>query len=98
MMMKQITSQTAEVEAAAARAAAYADDAYAAYEAAAALAAADEIRIALTMLENMPSGARACDPARDWFEENFPNGGERAQIWDACPNWRWQVWFAVHSA
>ena len=33
--MKQITSQTAEVEAAAARAAAYADDAYAAYEAAA---------------------------------------------------------------
>ena len=42
--MKQITSQTAEVEAAAARAAAYADDAYAAYEAAAALAAADEIQ------------------------------------------------------
>ena len=58
----------------------------------------DEIHVTLTMLENMPSGARACDPARDWFEENFPNGGERAQIWDACPNWRWQVWFAVHSA
>ena len=78
--MKQITSQTAEVEAAAAR------------------AAADEIRIALTMLENMPSGARACDRARHWFEGKFPNGGERAEVWDACPNWEWKVWFAVHSA
>ena len=58
----------------------------------------DEIHVTLTMLENMPSGARACDPARDWFEEKFPDGGERAEVWDACPNWRWKVWFAVHSA
>ena len=46
----------------------------------------------------MPSGSRACDPARDSSEENFPDGGERAEVWDACPNWQWKVWFAVHSA
>ena len=58
----------------------------------------DEIHVTLTMLENMPSGARACKPAREWFEEKFPDGGERAEVWDACPNWQWKVWFAVHSA
>ena len=58
----------------------------------------DEIHVTLTMLKNMPSGARACKPAREWFEEKFPDGGERAEVWDACPNWQWKVWFAVHSA
>ena len=56
------------------------------------------LTVTLEMLEHMPSGARACAPGRDWFEEKFPDGGERAEVWDACPNWRWQVWFAVHSA
>ena len=60
--------------------------------------ALDEIHITLAMLENMPSGARACSAARHWFQKNFPNGGELAEVWDACPSWRWQVWFAVHSA
>lgn len=54
------------------------------------------MNITLTMLKNMPSGARACNDARRWFQENFPNGGELAEVWDACPNWRWKVWFAVH--
>ena len=58
----------------------------------------DEIHITLAMLENMPSGARACAPARRWFQEKFPDGGERAEVWNACPNWEWKVWFAVHSA
>ena len=54
--------------------------------------------ITIKTLERMPSGARACKPAREWFEEKFPDGGERAEVWDACPNWQWKVWFAVHSA
>ena len=58
----------------------------------------DEIHITLAMLENMPSGARACSAARHWFQKNFPNGGELAEVWDACPNWQWKVWSAVHSA
>ena len=56
------------------------------------------LTVTLEMLEHMPSGARACDRARHWFEGKFPNGGERAEVWDACPNWQWKVWFAVHSA
>ena len=54
--------------------------------------------ITIKTLERMPSGARACKPAREWFQKKFPNGGELAEVWNACPNWLWKVWFAMHSA
>lgn len=49
-------------------------------------------------LERTQSGERACGPARQWFAAAFPNGGELAEVWDACPRWQWRVWFAAHSA
>ena len=54
--------------------------------------------ITIQMLNEMSSGARACKPAREWFQEKFPDGGELFEVWNACRAWRWKVWFAAHSA
>ena len=53
-------------------------------------------RISLSDLEGMPSGTRACDDAREWFAEKFPEGTSLKEAWVACPHAIWQVWFACH--
>ena len=53
--------------------------------------------ITIQMLKSMPTGARACPSARQWFAEAFPHGATLEQAWNACPEWQWQVWFAIHS-
>ena len=54
--------------------------------------------LTLDALLEMPSGTRACSQARRWFIQSFPEGATLIQVWDACPDWSWQVSFAVHSA
>ena len=48
------------------------------------------------LLLKMPSGRKACDDALEWFEEEFPNGGELEAVWDACEDNAWKVWFTCH--
>ena len=54
--------------------------------------------LTLDALLYMPHGARACDPAVEWFVRVFPDGGKWSEVWDACPVWQWRVWFAIRSA
>jgi len=48
------------------------------------------------LLKNMPSGRKACKPARKWFKEEFPNGADWKDVWDSCLDYRWQVWFTAN--
>lgn len=56
-----------------------------------------ETLITLETLEKMPSGERACLPARQWFAASFPNGATIREVWDACPDdTSWKIWFALN--
>ena len=46
------------------------------------------MKITLKILDR----AKACDPARDWFADAFPAGGEVSEVMSACPNKEWLAW------
>jgi len=48
------------------------------------------------LLKHMPSGDKACKPARKWFKRTFPDGADWEEAWSACQEDDWLIWFALN--